>query len=64
VKGYEFVIVIIGIMMLWVAGVIGFSVHDMRTPTYYADGYCAALGGVRLTDETCNVNGLVVEVKR
>lgn len=55
------VVIVVGLF------VIGFScgaaVQSAIFPTYYANGYCTALGGERLTDETCNVDGKVVQVK-
>lgn len=55
--------VIIGVMLIAIGIMIGGSLESNTGPTKYADGYCAALGGERLNDETCNVNGKVVEVR-
>ena len=53
-----------GAMLLAVGISIGSAAQSARNPEFYADGYCAALGGVRVTDEVCNVDGRIVEVKR
>lgn len=55
---------ILAVCFAFYAGIIiGANLMQMREPTYYSEGYCVALGGVRLTDEACNVSGQIVEVK-
>lgn len=44
---------------MWAVG----STLEAQIPTHYSNGYCAALEGVRLSDEACDVNGKVVMVK-
>ena len=43
-------------------GVIALVAALVFTPSY-ADGYCTALGGEKISSSYCNVNGNVVEVK-
>jgi hypothetical protein len=49
-------------VFLYVGLVTGASWVGAQEPTHYSEGYCAALNGVRLSDEACNVDGLVVPV--
>mgnify|MGYP003591931073 CR=1 FL=1 len=46
----------------WATGFITAAAMEANNPSHYADGYCAALNGTRLNDESCNVNGKVVPV--
>ena len=54
--------VIIALFVMAIGIMIGGSLESATGPTKYADGYCAALGGERLNDETCNVDGKVVVI--
>ena len=47
---------------LYAGIVIGMGLLQMQEATRYSEGYCAALNGVRLSDEACNVSGSVVPV--
>lgn len=63
-KDYNIVgYVTIGMLMLIAGVVTGMTLVGVQQPSYYANGYCAALGGERLTDETCNIDGAVVAVE-
>lgn len=64
-EDYEIVgYICIGILTFMAGLVTGIAFVGLQQPTQYTSGYCAAIGGERLTDETCNVNGAVVEVQR
>lgn len=63
-KDYEIVAYIGCAVLALAAGlVLGLGPLSEKSSSY-ANGYCTALGGVRLTDETCNVDGAVVGIKR
>jgi hypothetical protein len=47
---------LIGLGFLILVALIAF------TPTY-ADGYCTALGGEKITSSVCNVDGKVVDIR-
>ena len=51
---------VVGVFALGIT--IGGALESTKRPTNYANGYCAALGGERLNDETCNVDGKVVVI--
>lgn len=56
--------VIITVVIFCIGVLVGSTGEVVRQPTHYANGYCAALGGVAINDELCNVNGHVEDVKR
>jgi hypothetical protein len=56
--------VVILLLVGFVVGGAAFGILERSSfPTHYANGYCSALGGSRLTDEACDINGEVVLVK-
>lgn len=50
---------IIVIVMLIVA-IIASNINTYSVA--YADGYCAGMGGARITNSVCNINGKVVDI--
>lgn len=54
--------VIIALFVMAIGIMIGGSLESNTGPTKYANGYCTALGGERINDETCNVDGKVVVI--
>ncbi len=54
--------------LVWATAMLTFTITGAITsatyPYHYANGYCAALGGERLNDETCNVDGKVVVIQK
>jgi hypothetical protein len=58
---WGFLVFCVGVGILFTA-LFTLAMTDLTRPTTYSEGYCAALGGTRLTDEECNVDGKVVTV--
>lgn len=55
---------LLAVFMLVMGGfAMGGALQAAALPTLYADGYCTALGGVRASDEVCDVGGNVVAVQ-
>jgi hypothetical protein len=50
------------IFACYLSFMVGLVLGEGKIPTAYAEGYCTALGGVMLNDETCNVDGKVVTI--
>ncbi len=60
----EVITMILLAFVVLVIGVAAGSLWERESfPTHYSSGYCAALEGVRLNDEACDVKGKVVMVK-
>lgn len=55
---------LLAVFMLVMFGfAVGGGLQAAALPTLYAEGYCTALGGVRVSDEVCDVGGNVVAVQ-
>lgn len=51
------------VVMAAITGIVaGSALVGEQIPQQYAEGYCTALEGTRLNDETCNVDGKVVPI--
>lgn len=60
---YAAPLALIGVLLVAVGVTVGGWLASEQYPTKYANGFCAALNGERLNDESCNVDGKVVTVQ-
>ena len=48
------------VIVMFIVAIIASNINTHSIA--YADGYCAGMGGARITNSVCNINGKVVDI--